>query len=167
MSPRIVTIIIFEEYPSSNNTPYPIVGLASVYLAGCAHKSATVNSVNDLNRYCTNPSTMDIGDLSGLFVSAPGLAPVPIPNACHRAGHVTPQCPATPTPTPSPGTPTPTPGPATPTPTSAPTPTPTQPPVGPPGHIEVWGNLFNLVVAGGSGGPGGESSTSLGIYLVE
>ncbi len=176
MSPRIVTIIVFDEYPDDNNTPYPIVGLASIYLAGCAPKEQVITNINDLNRYCTNPSTMEIGDLSGLYVSAPGLGPLPIPAAGHCPGphqgpHSGPNarpCP-TPTPTPSPTptasptpSPTPTPGPAT------PTPTPTQPPIGPSGHVEVWGNIFNLVIGGGSpGGGGNSSSTTLGIYLVE
>ena len=54
ISPRLVTIIVFEEYPTQNNTPYPIIGLAGFYIAGCAHESETVNSVDDLNRYCND-----------------------------------------------------------------------------------------------------------------
>jgi hypothetical protein len=186
MSPRLVTIIVFEEYPDSNNTPYPIVGLASVYISGCAPKDQVVNSEDDLNRYCTNPGVLEFGDLSGLFVAAPELGAMPRPAFSHcgpGVGHGNqPTCaptstpdPPTPTPTASPFngpcghgnqptcTPTPTPGPPT------PTPTPTQPPIGPPGHVEVYGRIFNFVVAGGSGGPsgGGGSSTAVGIYLVE
>ncbi len=152
MSPRIVSIIVFEEYPASNNTPYPIVGIASVYIAGCAPKDQVVNSVDDLNRDCTNPSTMTPGSLEGLFVMAPGFGPVPRPAAGHCPGpHQGPHS-----------------GPnARPCPTPTPAPTPTPPPGGPPGHIEVWGNIFKLAVGGGTGGGSGGSGTTLGIYLVE
>lgn len=167
MSPRLVTIIVFDEYPTDNNTPYPIVGLAGFYLAGCAGENQTVNSVDDLNRYCDDDyTTMSLPALSDLYVSAaPGsgsVGPLPVSH-CPQPGHPGPhggpnQAPC-PTNSPTP-TPTPSPGPAT------PTPTPTPAPVGSPGHAVVWGNFVTLLVAGGSPGGGG-SSTTLGIYLVE
>ena len=35
-SPRLIAIIVFDEYPTDNNTGYSIVAFASFYLAGCA-----------------------------------------------------------------------------------------------------------------------------------
>jgi hypothetical protein len=36
ISPRVMTIIVFDEYPTDNNTGYSIVAFAGFYLAGCA-----------------------------------------------------------------------------------------------------------------------------------
>lgn len=172
-SPRVVTIIVLEDSPSSGNTGYPIIAFAGFYIAGCTPEGEVVADESDVDKDCSTPGNGANLDGSGrLYVQDPlrGVMPVP-PRAppCGKAREPT----CTPAPTPAP-TPTPTPTPVgtptpTPTPTPAPTPAPSPTPVGggPPGHGVVWGRFVNLVVAGSGVGAPTDQTTVFSVSLVE
>jgi hypothetical protein len=170
ISPRLITIIVFENPPVPGNRGYEIVAFAGFYLAGCTPEGVVVTNQSQLDTECDAPGNMLPDGMDDLFVSAPGLGPLPAPNACHRGtphGSQTNCNTPTPTPTPAPTAtpaPTPTQGPGTPTPTPGPTP----PPGGGTGHSVVWGQFVRLVVTnqGGVGAPN-DQTTIFGISLVE
>ncbi len=181
MSPRLVTIIVFEEDPPNGNSNdgYPIVAFASFYLAGCAPESVVVTSEAQLDPDCNAPGNADYRAPSDSYVAASAWDAVRAGSGatlCHRGTpHGQQTCPPTPSPTlsptPTPGGPTGT-GTPTPTPSPSPSPSPTPPPqptsCGPPGHCVVYGRFVKLITSGGEvGGPPTDQTTMFGISLVE
>ena len=165
ISPRLVTIVILEEDPPNggSNVGHPIIAFAGFYIAGCASENDTVDDESDLDPDCNSPGNRRIVPSSELYVSAPGLGPLPAPNACHQGTpHGQQTCP-TPSPTP---TPTPAPG-ATGTPSPSPTPPPGPSSCGSPGHCVVYGRFVNLIVSNADIGKPTDQTTLFGISLVE
>ena len=78
MSPRLVELIILDNYPDPGNTGYPIKAFAGFYIAGCADENVDVQDESDLDPYCGDKLVREITPAAGgaaLYVS--GVAPGP------------------------------------------------------------------------------------------
>jgi len=144
-SPRLITIIVFDEYPTDNNTGYSIVAFASFYLAGCAVGEETgnecTNDVDDDYDGKINDGCKKQGDDSETGVQCDNNldddGDKKINDGCPvviTEEDLDPKC---------------------------------QQQSGGIGHVVVFGKFVRLVTSGGGIGPVDPSSTTFGIALVE
>jgi len=146
-SPRLITIIVFDEYPTDNNTGYSIVAFASFYLAGCAVDDDAAetgaqcnNDLDDdddgkVNDGCTKKGGAETGVQCDNNLDDDGDGK--INDGCPvviTEEDLDPKC---------------------------------QQQSGGIGHVVVFGKFVRLVTSGGGIGPVDPSSTTFGIALVE